>query len=157
MQLFTAIFIKYCTKCKSLILKNTTKLFQFSSIPFDSIKKNYIWRVSVLSMTKHFVCKLEVLQPQPSMQGCQFGFFEAKFVIFSLFSTPLAFFYFWKKVKFHLAFFMSIWQHSDFLCRFGKFNDFGRFLDTASGHRMINYHWKLCMRIDNFLFCCFML
>jgi len=24
-------------------------------------------------------------------QGCQFGFFEAKFVIFGLFSTPLAF------------------------------------------------------------------
>jgi len=30
------------------------------------------------------------------LQGCQFDFFEAKFVIFGLFSTPLAFFIFGK-------------------------------------------------------------
>ena len=54
-----------------------------------------------------------------SMQGCQLGFFEAKFVIFCLFSTPLVFRYFWKKAKWNLAFFglflphrffMSIWE-----------------------------------------------
>jgi len=33
----------------------------------------------------------------------------------------------------------------------------GRFLDTVSGHIMINFHWKLCTRTYNFLFCCFML
>ena len=41
--------------------------------------------------------------PRIPDQGCQFGFFEAKFVIFGLFSTPLAFF-FWKKAKWNLAF-----------------------------------------------------
>ena len=93
-------------------------------------------------------------------QGCQFGFFEAKIVIFGLFTTPSAFFYFWKKANWNLAFF----GHLDFLCRFGRFKDdfgrflsTGRFLDTASGHRIINFHWKLWTRIYNFLFCCFML
>jgi len=28
---------------------------------------------------------------------------------------------------------------------------------SISGHRMIRFHWKLCTRIYNFLFCCFML
>jgi len=36
-------------------------------------------------------------------RSCQFGFFEAKFVIFGLFSTPLAVSYFWKKAKINLA------------------------------------------------------
>jgi len=59
-QLFTAFL--------SSIKKDTTKLVQFSSILFDCIKRA-IWRsscASMLSMTKHLVCKLEVLQPQPS-------------------------------------------------------------------------------------------
>jgi len=44
----------------------------------------------------------------------------------------------------------------DFLCGFGRFeDDFGRFLGTVSGHRMINFHWKLCTRICNFLFSLF--
>jgi len=50
----------------------------------------------------------------------------------------------------------------DFLCRFGRFkDDFGRFLvtgrfvDTVSGHRMMNFVWKLWTRIYNFLFCLF--
>jgi len=49
-----------------------------------------------------------------------------------------------------------------FLCRFctfeddlGRFLGTGRFLDIVSGHRMINFHWKLCTRICNFLFCLF--
>ena len=44
-----------------------------------------------------------------------------------------------------------------FLCRFGRFKDgfgrflgTGRFLDTAYGHRMTNFYWKLCTRIYNF-------
>jgi len=41
-QLFTAIFIKYCAKCKSVIKKKTTKLFYFSSILFDCMKKSYM-------------------------------------------------------------------------------------------------------------------
>jgi len=41
-QNFTAIFIKYCTKCKSVIKKNTTQLFQFSSLLFDRMKKSYM-------------------------------------------------------------------------------------------------------------------
>jgi len=51
------------------------------------------------------------------LQGCQFDFVEAKFVIFGLFSTPLAFFIFGKSriQLFFLAFwpirfFVSIWQ-----------------------------------------------
>jgi len=36
---FTAILIKFCAKCKSVIKKNTTKLFQFSSILFDYMKR----------------------------------------------------------------------------------------------------------------------
>jgi len=32
-----------------------------------------------------------------------------------------------------------------------------RFLDTVSGHRIINFHWKLYTRIYNFLFCYYML
>jgi len=45
-----------------------------------------------------------------SDQGCQFGFFEAKFVIFGLFSTPLAFLYLWKKANWNLAFFGLFWR-----------------------------------------------
>ena len=68
MQLFSAIFIKYCTKCKSVIKKipqNYFSLLLFSLIAW----KRAIWRissVSMLSMSKQLVCKLEVLQPQPS-------------------------------------------------------------------------------------------
>jgi len=40
-QLLTAIFIKYCAKCKSVIKKNT-KLFQFSSILLECMKKGYM-------------------------------------------------------------------------------------------------------------------
>ena len=66
-----------------------------------------------------------------AVQGCQFGFFEAKFVIFGLFSTPLAFFYFLKKAKWNL-FFLAFSTESHFLYRFGRFkDDFGRFLALA--------------------------
>jgi len=41
-QLFPAIFIKYCAKCKSVIKKNTTKRFQFSSILFNCMKNSYM-------------------------------------------------------------------------------------------------------------------
>jgi len=44
------------------------------------------------------------------VQGCQFGFFEAKFVLFGLFSTPLAFFYLKKMPN-------EIWR---FLAFFGQ-------------------------------------
>jgi len=54
--------------------------------------------------------------------------------------------------------------HIDFLCRLGDlkmilagFWVHGRFLDTVSGHRIINFHWKLCRRIYNFLFSYYML
>jgi len=50
----------------------------------------------------------------------------------------------------------------DLLCRFGRFKDdflrflgTGIFLDTVCGHRMINFCWKLCTGIYNFLFWCF--
>jgi len=69
MQFFTAILIKYGAKCKSVVKKNTTKLFQFDQheVIFSlNAWKSAIWRircVSMLSMTKQLVCKLEVLQP----------------------------------------------------------------------------------------------
>ena len=63
-----------------------------------------------------------------TIQGCQFGYFEAKFVIFGLFSTPLDFFQKWKKAKWNSAFF----GHIDFSCQFGGFrDDFDRFLGTG--------------------------
>jgi len=40
-QLFTAVFIKHCTKCKSVI-KKILQLFQFSYILFVCMKKSYI-------------------------------------------------------------------------------------------------------------------
>jgi len=40
-------------------------------------------------------------------QGCQFSFFEVKFVIFNLFSTPLAFL-FLKKGQMKIAFIWPI-------------------------------------------------
>jgi len=49
---------------------------------------------------------------------------------------------------------MSIWRFKD---DFGRFLGTGRFLDTVSGHRMINFHYKLCTRIYKFLFCYYML
>jgi len=74
---------------------------------------------------------------------------------------------FFKKGQMKSGFFWPL----RFLCRFGSFkvdfgrfkDDFGRFLgtgrflDTISGRRMINFHWKLCTIICNFLFCCFTL
>jgi len=81
---------------------------------------------------------------------------------FLAFFNSFGLFYFWKKAKWNWAF-LAIFGHLDFLCRFRRFKDnFGRFLgtsrflDTLSGRRMINFHWKLCTRIDNF-FCCFVL
>jgi len=65
-------------------------------------------------------------------QCCQCGFFEAKFVIFGLFSIPLAFFYFWKKAKWNLAFF-GLFGELYYLCRFGRFHDdFGRLPGTGT-------------------------
>ena len=94
-------------------------------------------------------------------QGCQFGFFAAKSVIFDLFCNSFGFFYFWKKAKWNLTFF-GLFGELDFLCRFsrlkddfGRFLATGRFLDTVSGHRMIKFHWKFCTIIYNFLFCLF--
>jgi len=87
-------------------------------------------------------------------QGCQFGFFEAKFVIFGLFSTLLAFFMFEKRPD-EIWLFLAFFGELDFLYRFGGFLDTGRFLNTVSGHRKINFDWKLCTRICNFLFCLF--
>jgi len=43
----------------------------------------------------------------------------------------------------------------DFLCRFGRLLCTGRLLDTVSGHTMLNFYWKLCTKIHDFLFCCF--
>jgi len=59
---------------------------------------------------------------------------------------------------------LAFFDQLDFLYRFGRFKvDFGSFLgtvtflDTVSGHRMLNFCWKHCTRIHNFLFCWFML
>jgi len=48
-------------------------------------------------------------------QGCQFGFFEAKFAIFALFSTPLAFFLVLKKGQMKFGFFGGLY----YLCQLG--------------------------------------
>jgi len=67
-QLLTAIFIKYCAKCKSVIEKYTTKLFQFNFILFDCMKKSYVTDYLRLNVIygETVVCKLDVLQPQSS-------------------------------------------------------------------------------------------
>jgi len=49
-----------------------------------------------------------------------------------------------------MSIFGPFWQIK-FLCRFSTFeDDFGRFLDTVSGCRMINFHLELCTRIYKF-------
>ena len=80
-------------------------------------------------------------------------------VIFGLFSTQS--FFIFEKCQMKFALFWPFGE-LDFLCRFGRFkDDFGRFLvtgrfvDTVSGHRMMNFVWKLWTRIYNFLFCLF--
>jgi len=74
--------------------------------------------------------------------------FEAKFVIFGFFSTPLACWlsFIFEKGQMKFGFFGLL----DFLCRFDGFKDgfwqisgTGKFLDTIFGHRMINFCWKL--------------
>jgi len=62
-------------------------------------------------------------------QGCQFGFFEAKFVIFGLFSTLLAFFMFEKRPD-EIWLFLAFFGELDFLYRFGR----------ISGHWQISKH-----------------
>jgi len=52
--------------------------------------------------TRTLACR--IYKPCPS-QYCQFGFFEAKFVIFGLFLTPLAVFSFVKKGQIKYGFF----------------------------------------------------
>ena len=95
-------------------------------------------------------------------QGCQFGFFEANLQFLTFFQLTWPFFIFEKSL---MTFgFLTFLGRLDFLCRFGRLKgDFGWFLGTGrfispiSGHRMINFHWKLSTIIYNFLLCCFML
>jgi len=69
------------------------------------------------------------------------------------FLNSSGFFLLLKKRPFLVSYiFMSIWQIKHDFCRF---LGIGRFLDTVSGHRTINCYWKLCMRIHDFLCCCF--
>jgi len=49
-----------------------------------------------------------------SVQGCQFGFVEAKFVIFGLFSIPLDLFLFLKKGQMKFCFFWPFLANSIF-------------------------------------------
>jgi len=106
-----------------------------------------------------------VVQAKPLFANNETGFrvasvfFEDKFVIFGVFQL-LWLFLLLKKVQITFGFFDNL----DFLCRFcrftfdfGRFLGTGRFLDTVSGHRMLNFYWKLCTRIYNFSFFCFML
>jgi len=40
-----------------------------------------------------------------------------------------------------------------FLCGFSRFkDDLGRFLDTVTGHRMVNFYCKLCTTVDFYNF-----
>ena len=138
-----AIAYRYCT-IKSHNGKSQCRQYKFQkSLQYEFVTSH--WNLH---------SRLHPCIRNASGQGCQFGFFEAKFAIFGHFSTPLAFFYFWKKAKCNLAFFVIFWRVR-FLCRFGRFLGTGRFLNTVSGHRMINCDWKLCTRICNFLFCLF--
>ena len=41
-QLFTAIFIKYCAKCKSVVKTRYYKTISVSSMFFDCMKKSYM-------------------------------------------------------------------------------------------------------------------
>jgi len=44
--------------------------------------------------------------------------------------------------------FVGLFRPIQFLFRFCRFkDDFGRFLYTVTGHRMISLYWKLCTRI----------
>jgi len=64
-------------------------------------------------------------------QGCQFAFFEAKFVMFGLFSILCTFFKNEKRPN-AIWIFLAFFGHIDFSCQFGGFkDDFGRFLGTG--------------------------
>jgi len=65
-------------------------------------------------------------------------------------------FFVFKKRPNEILLFLAVFGEFDFLCRFGRFYEdigwflgTGRFLDTNSGYRMINFQWKLCTGIYN--------
>jgi len=72
-------------------------------------------------------------------------------VIFGIFSTPLAFLFLKEgQIKFVYG---PITLFGRFEDDFGRIIDTGRFLDCSwsPGHRMLNFCWKLCATIHNFL------
>jgi len=89
-----------------------------------------------------------VWTPYEKNRVASLAFFQLKLFLF-LIKGRLEFGFFWP-----IRFFMSIWQIKD---DFSRYLGTGKFLETVSGHTMINFYWKLCTRIHNFLFCCFML
>jgi len=62
-------------------------------------------------------------------QGCHFGFFEAKFVIFWLFSSPLAFFIFEERPT-EIWFFLAFFGELEVLRLFWLILCTDRYLDT---------------------------
>jgi len=82
-----------------------------------------------------FPSRVREKYPTLLRQGCQFGFFEAKFVIFDLFSTLLVFFIFEKRPN-------DIWL---FLAFFGHIYFYVESADlkmilAGSGHWQISRH-----------------
>ena len=131
MQLFTAIFFKYCAKCKSVITKDTTKLFPLVLFSLTAWKRA-VWRiscVSMLSVTKQLVCKLEVLQPQPTV----LSLLEILSLDWNFWPILGIFGEVWKCVKWTISVYFAnhIWSifdiyhwHSDFMLHHHRFRDF---------------------------------
>ena len=93
-----------------------------------------------------------------STTGLPVWLFWGQISNFWSFFNSFGFFLCLKKGQMKFGFFGLFWRIR-FLWRFGRFKgDFGRFLgtgiflDSVSGHRMINVNWKLCTRIYNFSF-----
>jgi len=110
-----------------------------------------------------FVIKSNVWWKRFRLQCCQVGFFGPNLSFLAFFQLLRLFFIFEKKPK-KIWLFLAFFGQLDFLCRFGRFKDdfgrflgTGRFLSTVSGHRMVNFYWKLCTRNHKFPFCCFVL
>jgi len=109
--------------------------------------------VKIFRYCKCLLRESETIFCEVRRSGLPVWLFLGQICHFWPFLNSSAFFLLLKKRPFLVSYiFMSIWQIKHDFCRF---LGIGRFLDTVSGHRTINCYWKLCMRIHDFLCCCF--
>jgi len=131
--IFCCLYKKFSTYCivflklryRDIVAFRTKNWMGMQKLVIDSLQTSHsrLWHGKTLS--NHFQCprgaintfqvKVPAFVASRFLQCCQFGYFEAKFIIFGFFSTPLAFIIFGKTPN-------EIWLFGqlDFLCRFGR-------------------------------------